>query len=452
MNPMAATSFLSILSTALLAAATGETSIGWRADGSGHYAGVTPPTVWSDDKDAVKNVAWKIKLPGRSQGSPIIVGQRIFVGSDPAELLCLNLADGAELWRRSCDLPELFGDEKSKQIAADYQRLRGERQRLERELGQAKDDPEKTKKLRTELEGVTEKVRELSAHFPSPPDMAMGETTNSAPTPVCDGKHVYATFGNGVVAAYTLDGERRWVKYVEASTIDFGHASSPALADGKLVIPFNALMALDTATGETTWRVPLGARHASPIITPLGNRHIVVSPAGAVVNLADGKLLLKDNNLSTSECSAFVHDGILYQPHDGHIAAYRLTWDGDDAIKLEKLWSQRIAGGRRTPSAALHKGLLYCVNTDGILDIVDAATGEQLSKSRLDIGSVYSSVTAAGDDLFASSTKGSTVVFAAGAEFREIARNQLEGFGSNPIFLGRRMYVRTHQHLYCIGE
>ena len=34
----------------------------------------------------------------------------------------------------------------------------------------------------------------------------------------------------------------------------------------------------------------------------------------------------------------------------------------------------------------------------------------------------------------------------------DVARNKLEGFGSCPVFTGSRMYVRTRQHLYCIGR
>jgi hypothetical protein len=50
------------------------------------------------------------------------------------------------------------------------------------------------------------------------------------------------------------------------------------------------------------------------------------------------------------------------------------------------------------------------------------------------------------------STKGATVVLEPGREYREVARNQLEGYGSCPVFSGQRMYLRTNKHLYCIGK
>ena len=70
--------------------------VGWRTDGTGRYLAAEPPTTWS----AQENVAWKVKLPGKSNGSPIVVGERIFVVSDPAEVLCLNAADGEIVWRK----------------------------------------------------------------------------------------------------------------------------------------------------------------------------------------------------------------------------------------------------------------------------------------------------------------------------------------------------------------
>jgi hypothetical protein len=39
----------------------------------------------------------------------------------------------------------------------------------------------------------------------------------SAPTPVTNGKEVYVAFGNGLVACFDLDGNRRWLKRARRS-------------------------------------------------------------------------------------------------------------------------------------------------------------------------------------------------------------------------------------------
>ncbi|MHC4983091.1 MAG: hypothetical protein ACYTF6_07990 [Planctomycetota bacterium] len=45
-----------------------------------------------------------------------------------------------------------------------------------------------------------------------------------------------------------------------------------------------------------------------------------------------------------------------------------------------------------------------------------------------------------------------TIVLEPGREYKQAAKNKLEGFRSCPVFLGKRMYVRGLKHLYCIGQ
>src|SRR5207244_2522682 len=89
----------------------------------------------------------------------------------------------------------------------------------------------------------------------------------------------------------------------------------------------------------------------------------------------DGKVLLKEGRLGTSECTPLVQDGIIYVTH-GMARALKLVPDGDDKVKVEQLWQARLQGGRRTPSGVLHDGKLYTVTTEGKMDCLDAKTGE----------------------------------------------------------------------------
>jgi hypothetical protein len=60
---------------------------------------------------ATKNVAWMLKLTGRNASQPIVVGDRLFVGSDHADLLCLDKASGRILWLRTQTYWDAMGAE-----------------------------------------------------------------------------------------------------------------------------------------------------------------------------------------------------------------------------------------------------------------------------------------------------------------------------------------------------
>jgi hypothetical protein len=53
--------------------------------------------VWHE----TKNIAWMTKMTGRSMSQPIIVGDRLYVGSAMTDLLCIDKRTGKVLWLRS---------------------------------------------------------------------------------------------------------------------------------------------------------------------------------------------------------------------------------------------------------------------------------------------------------------------------------------------------------------
>src|SRR5205807_1411424 len=87
----------------------------------------------------------------------------------------------------------------------------------------------------------------------------------AAPTPVADETGVYALFASGDVVGINADGSVRWVRSLVGDYPSIcnqvGMASSPLLADGKLIVPMdNAgdsfLAALDLKTGRNLWKTP----------------------------------------------------------------------------------------------------------------------------------------------------------------------------------------------------
>lgn len=426
-------------------------TVGWRTDARGNYVAADPPTKWS----ATENVAWKTKLPGRSFGSPILVGEQLYVPSDPAELLCVRADTGEVIWRKSNSATELFGEARASEIAQTWGELNEKKKRKTRDFDEfrkanpeAKDEHEK---MRAEINELETRLDTFRRENPVHQDRGAG---NSAATPVSDGQHVYCVYGAGIVGCYTLAGEQRWLKFIEGSLIGFGHSSSPVLVDGKLIVHFHDLVALDAKSGEVLWRTKLDARHASPIAFRAGSESLLASPSGAIVRVSDGKILLNEPALRASECSPIVFERTLVA-QEGKTTALKIpemVRDSTSDNEFEVLWQASASRGRRTPSPVLHDGLIYGATTEGILEVTDAASGDLVYRKRLDFdGNLYSSVTAAGPYIYLGCTKGGTRVLKAGREFAEVAYNQLEDYGSNPIFAGKRMYLRGQTHLYCIA-
>jgi outer membrane protein assembly factor BamB/Ca2+-binding EF-hand superfamily protein len=274
---------------------------------------------------------------------------------------------------------------------------------------------------------------------------------NSAATPVSDGKRVATLLANGVVSVYDLDGKRLWAKFIESSRVGFGHAASPVLIDGKLIVHFKDLVALDLTTGKELWRAELPASHASPVPARLGKENIILSPAGgAIVRASDGKVLAQGEFESTQ--SSPVMDGDLLYVFGRTVAGLEVTQGRDGKVTVRQLWSQDGAGDmHHIPSPVLHDGLLYGVTTGGFLVVTDAKTGDQVYRQRLNMGQVYSSVTLAGGLLYAVDTRGKAVVFKPGRKFQRVATNQLEETGTCPVFAGGHLYLRGQKNLYCLG-
>jgi hypothetical protein len=281
--------------------------------------------------------------------------------------------------------------------------------------------------------------------------MGRGGAGNTAATPASDGRHVGAVFGNGVVAVYALDGKRLWARFIEAPRLGFGHAASPLLIDGKLIVHFKDLVALEAATGKEVWRVQLPASHASPVATRLGKEDVVVSPAGAIVRASDGKVLAR-GKFRASQSSPVVSGTTLCVSDRRATEALEMSRMESGEVTLTSLWSGDGSGERHhLPSPVIHDGLLYGVTTSGFINVTELKTGKQVYRQRLPVGQVYSSIALAGGLLYVLDLRGKAVVFKPGRKFERVAVNELEGTGCCPVFAGDHLYLRGRRNLYCLG-
>jgi outer membrane protein assembly factor BamB len=441
------------------AQAPAEPAWGWRTDGTGRYPQADPPLQWSQQT----NVLWAVPMPGWSNATPILVGERIFVCSEPTTLLCVSAADGETLWQRTNSYMELLSPEQAAQAQRDIQKgdeilkkIDPLKKQFQEMAGRLKKTPKDTE-LRTKAKQVKKQIQALQAELKPLSTWRMPSTHPdngySSCTPTSDGEGVYALFGTGVAAKYDLEGNRKWMRLVEKPTQDYGHSASPLLVGETLVVHILTLAGLDRDTGEELWRVKAPPRWGSPVLARIGgNEPVAVTAGGEVVRVSDGRLLGRQLAALTYCAPVVSGQTVFFIEHGGKALA--LPAEPVERIRSDALWQTKPKNDRYYASPVHHDGLIYAVTQTGVFSAIDAGTGQVVYEKKLDLGkgTVFSSVTLAGSCLFISSDNGTTIVVQPGREFKQLAKNQLERFRSSPVFVGRRMYVRGYKKLYCIEK
>jgi outer membrane protein assembly factor BamB len=384
-------------------------SIGWRGDGSGQYPSANPVSKWT----ASDNVRWKTEV-GAGQSSPIVVGTRVFITSEPNVLVCLDAESGRELWRKAHQLADI-----SPEAAAQGDRLSGQ----------------------------------------------YGDAT---PTPVSDGKWLWFFLGQGIVACHDLEGNCRWVNWYDVRrTTRNGRTASPVLVNNRLLVHFGSLVCLDSATGKLLWQNDQArATYGTPAVAKIGKVDVVVTPKGQVVRVSDGTILATDlgNCMYTSPV---VKDRVVYFV-DGAMTAVQLpqtvtdpkaaNQTADDEIECKELWAGDLEG-EFFASPLIHDGRLYTIDKAGKYYVIDANSGKTILSKELDLvaasrdeASVYPSPCLAAKHLIVSDDTGKTIVLEAGDQGTVVSANTLPGgSGGTPTFSSRRMFVRGGKHLYCLA-
>ncbi len=433
--------------------------VGWRTNGTGVYEAKSPPTHWST-RD---NVVWSAELPSRSNAQPVIVGDRIFVCAEPFQLLCLDAKDGRILWQRNNDYRSLVGQQQwaeiQKQLDAARQ-LDEQRRQLQQQVDELEKLADRTRQqnnqilqLHQQLAQVDQTLRQLPLArkytVPKTQPQYNGYTTA---TPTSDGQHVWALLGNCTVVCYDMTGERKWAEVLPDQPHGmWGHSSSPLLLDDRLIVCIEDIVALDKLTGRQIWRTRYGQTWGSPVRAKVGDEELILMANGRIVRASDGRILTRVAGLDRA--SPIAIGRIVYYVGIG-ADAFVLPQQVKEPFELKELWSTETRGGEFYASAVVHDGLVYATSTRGILNVIDAVTGQGVYVQRLRLGSgpVWPSLVVAGDLLYVSSRDGTTLVLRTGRKYEEVARNQLEYFIATPVFDNDRLYIRTSERLYCIGS
>ncbi len=369
-----------------------------------------------------ENVAWKLPLPDWSGSTPIVWGDRIF----------LSVAEGGELY--------LWCVDRTRGAALWKQRLGGGNVRMQKQ-------------------------------------------NMSSPSPVTDGRTVWAMTGTGILKAFDLAGKELWMRDIQKEYgrfgLQWGYGSSPLLHEDALYVQVlhgmhtndpSYLLRIDKATGKTVWRVerPTQARFESPdaYTTPAllryGTATEIVMTGGDVVtghDPATGKELWRANGLNPANdgsyrivASPVVYGDIIVAPsRERPIIALKAGGRGD-VTRSHVLWSS--GNGPDVPTPVTDGTYLYVVNDRGIMWCIDLKTGKDVySRQRVRSATYSGSLVIADGKIYVTNEDGVTVVVKAGPTFQVLAENDLDDYTlSSPAISDGQIFIRTSKFLYAIGN
>ena len=383
------------------------------ASADGHAPEGTYPTQWSAGTD----FQWKVAVPGKAWSSPVVADGKIHLTTAVEEggkvrlgVRCLSLADASLLWER-----EIFEKEATP-------------------------------------------IHQKNSH--------------ASPTPVYAEGKLYVHFGhNGTACLNAADGSIIWTQTSLSYAPVHGNGGSPLLHDGKLIFscdgqadPF--VVALKISDGSVAWKTPRKVEvqrtfsFATPLLIEVNGKPQVVAPgSGAVIayDPADGREIWRfryGEGYSVVPRPLY-RDGIVYVCSGFNRAVlFAVKADGTgDVTETHGVWQDDKTVPKES-SPILVDDLLYFNDDKGILSCLEAATGKEVYRERLDGKGGYSaSPVYAGGHLYFHNGDGVTTVVKPGRTFTRVAENPLGEFGlSSFAVVSDGFLIRTEKSLVRIGK
>lgn len=473
-----------------------------------HFAGALFGT--EHDTYESRNILWSTPMPdnGPGVGSPILVGDRLFVTTDAGTLVCIGARDGKVLWARSSTYADAATPEERANHAdgfAEVDALMATNKAVLLAYGEAPEKFRADGKTAVARIGWNEnRINDLlrKMHSAKYIGQSRGEAGESAPTPVSDGQHVYVLYGSGVAACFDLTGNRVWTTVVGLRQNEHGYCASPCLIGGKLIVKASSALgavALDGRTGAVVTPMPLWKSkglHMFSSLLPVvaGGQDLVVQSFGVITRVGDGRILAQNftppyynifDYVSPTVENGILCSGVLPRKQGNMRFAFQMLPASIGEPLMMKDTRECEYDLRAFPawfsfdhcaSPLLYQGLAYALSVDGVLTVIDAAKGEVVYQKLLDVSPIMnhsgtiiragcsSSPTLGGKHIYIWDDQGSTVVIEPGRAFKQVARNRIEQpwfrYGaernectiSNPIFSGNRIFYRGEVNLYCIGQ
>jgi outer membrane protein assembly factor BamB len=286
----------------------------------------------------------------------------------------------------------------------------------------------------------------------------------AAPTPVTDGRAVYAYFGAEGFYAYDMKGKFLW-KYDPGKimTVGMGPGTSPVLAGELLILQCDSsdqkskLVALNRKNGELVWKTDrkTDVTWATPMLVEGNGQRELVTTANDVVISYDpltGKERWRGPGVKGNAVPSPVSgNGIVVVSAgypDKYAWAFRAGGDG------KPMW-EYAKGTAYVPSPIFYGDYVYLITDKGLVTCIEAKTGAvKYEGKRPGPGGQFAGSPVAYDGkILLTSEDGETHVIQAGPEFAVLRTNSVgEPVLASPAIANGTIFIRGKDHLFAIAQ
>jgi len=263
-----------------------------------------------------------------------------------------------------------------------------------------------------------------------------------------------------------LSGKKLWLARPGTFKSQWGFSHPPILFEDKILIACyskgeNFVVALDSANGKTVWKTPAenpSQSYSPPLVRELAGKPQMIVPGNKAVTSYDPRtghvLWVVEGLASDSVITPVYHEAAnlvlsctswpakvlcaIKPDGAGNVTESKVVWKSPEGAPYVP---SPIAVGDWFLTSSFAGKAAYCY---------EAATGKILWKEPM--GLHHASPVAANGLVYFLNDDGVAHVVRAGPTFELVARNELgERTYASPALSRGQIFLRSFQHLYCIG-